>query len=249
MVDYIRDGGQEEEMMKKALRMVVFALVFVMFFATPLWALEKSMPRLITVTGEAEVQVAPNQAILTLGVETWNNSLGIAKKENDERVKVILDLAKKYGVTPGHVRVDHFNIEPRYHDGERREDFIGYRVRKTLVLTVQHLSKFDDLLNSVLGVGANYVYGVQFRTTKLREYRDQARALALKAAKEKAKKMAKELGQKVGKPYTIVEEQYEKGMAPNVIQGTGGNSEGADKSVAIGQISVNARVRVSFELR
>jgi uncharacterized protein YggE len=233
-------------MMQKALRSVVFALVLIMIFTAPLWALEKSTPRLITVIGEAEVQVAPNQAILTLGVETWDRNLGIAKRENDERVKRVLDLAKKYGVAPGHVRVDRISIEPRYNDGE---DFIGYRVRKTIVLTVQNLSKFDDLLNSVLEAGANYVDGVQFRTTKLREYRDQARALALKAAKVKAKSMAKELGQKVGRPYTIVEEQYEKGMPPNVIQGAGDSSGGADKSIALGQISVNARVRVSFELR
>jgi len=235
--------------MKKVLRRVVFAFILIMIFAAPLWALERSTPRLITVTGEAEVQVAPNQAILTLGVETWDRDLGIAKRENDERVKGVLDLAKKYGVASGHIRVDHINIEPRYNNGEGREGFVGYRVRKTIVLTVQHLSKFNDLLNSVLEAGANYVDGVQFRTTKLREYRDQARALALKAAKEKAKNMAKELGQKVGRPYSIVEEQYEKGMAPNVIQGTGGSSGEADKCVALGQISVNARVRVSFELR
>jgi len=233
-------------MMRKALRSIGFALFCIMIFAAPLWALEKSTPRLITVTGEAEVQVSPNQAILTIGVETWDRDLGIAKQANDERVKRVLDLAKKDGVASGHVRIDRISIEPRYNDGE---DFIGYRVRKTIVLTVQNLSKFDDLLNSVLEAGANYVYGVQFRTTKLREYRDQARALALKAAREKAKSMAKELGQKVGRPYTIVEEQYEKGMAPNVIQDSGGSSGGADKSVALGQISVNARARVSFELR
>jgi uncharacterized protein YggE len=236
-------------MMKKALKRVVFALVLIMIFAAPLWAVDKLGPRLITVTGEAEVQVAPNQAMLTLGVETLDKDLGIAKRENDERVKRVLDLAKKYGVAPGHVRVEHISIEPRYYDGETREDFIGYRVRKTIVLTVRNLSKFDDLLNSALEAGANYVYGVQFRTTKLRQYRNQARALALKAAKEKAKNMAKELGQKAGRPYTIVEERYEKGMAPNVIQGAGDSSEGADKSIALGQISVNARVRVSFELR
>ena len=232
--------------MQKALRRVMFALVLIMIFATPLWALEKSTPRLITVTGEAEVQVVPNQAILTLGVETRDRDLGIAKRDNDERIKRVLALAKKYGLTPGHIRVDHISIEPWYSDGE---DVIGYRVRKTIVLTIQNLSKFDGLLNSLLDAGANYVDRVQFRTTKLREYRDQARALALMAAKEKAKKMAKELGQKIGKPYTIVEEQYEKGMAPNVMQGAGGSSGEADKSVALGQISVNVRVRVSFELR
>jgi uncharacterized protein YggE len=231
------------------LRRFACALVLIMIFAAPLWALERTTPRLITVTGEAEVRVVPNQAILTLGVETWDRDLGIAKRENDERVKGILDLAKKNGVAPGQIRTDNISIEPRYKDGEIHEGFIGYRVRKTIVLTVQNPSKFDDFLNGVLEVGANYVDGVQFRTTKLRDYRDQARALALKAAKEKAKKMAKELGQRVGKPYAIVEEQYEKGMAPNVIQGTGNGPEGAEKSIALGQISVNARVRVSFELR
>jgi uncharacterized protein YggE len=235
--------------MKKVFLRVVFALVLIMIFAAPLWALEKSTPRLITVTGEAEVQVVPNQAILTLGVETWDRDLSIAKRENDERVKGVLALAKKYGVATGHIRIDNISIEPRYNDGEAHEDFVGYRIHKTIVLTVQNLSKFEDLLDSVLQAGANYVYGVQFRTTKLREYRDQARALALKAAREKAKNMAKELGQKVRRPYLIVEEQYERGMAPNVIQSTGGSSGGADKSVALGQISVNARVRVSFELR
>ena len=235
--------------MKKTLPRIMFALVLIMILAAPLWALEKSTPRLITVTGEAEVQVVPNQAILTLGVETGDRDLGIAKRKNDERVMGILDLAKKYGVAPGHIRVDNISIEPRYNDGELHEGLVGYRVRKTIALTVQHLSKFDDLLNNVLDAGANHVYGVQFRTTKVREYRDQARALALKAAKEKAKHMAKELGQKVGRPYTIVEEQYGKGMVPNVIQSTGGSSDEADKSVTLGQISVNAKVRVSFELR
>jgi len=235
--------------MKEVLRRSLIGFVLFMILVSPVWAGNKPEPRLITVTGEAEVQVAPNQAILTLGVETWDKDVGIAKTQNDESVKRIFALAKKHNVPSGSIRIDSMSIEPRYKDRDVREDFIGYCVRKTLVLTVRDLSRFDDLVNSVLDTGANYVYGVQFRTTKLREYRDQARALALRAAKEKAKNMAKELGQKVGRPYTIVEEQYERGMAPNVMQGAGGSSGEADKSIALGQISVNARVRVSFELR
>ncbi|MEJ2068533.1 MAG: SIMPL domain-containing protein, partial [Deltaproteobacteria bacterium] len=80
--------------MQKAFWRVMFALVFILIFVAPLWALEKSTPRLITVTGEAEVQVVPNQAILTLGVETGDRDLGIAKRENDERIKRVLALAK-----------------------------------------------------------------------------------------------------------------------------------------------------------
>jgi uncharacterized protein YggE len=235
--------------MRKALRSGLIVFVLIMILVSPVWAGNKSEPRLITVTGAAEVRVPPNEVILNLGVETWDKDLGIAKTQNDERVKRIFALAKKYNVAPGHMRIENISIEPRYKDGEAREDFIGYRVRKTIVLTVRNVSKFEDLLNSALEAGADYVYGVQFRTTKLREYRAQARVLALRAAKEKAKNMAKELGQKVGRPYAIVEEQYERGMAPNVIQGAGGSPGEADKSIAMGQINVSARVRVSFELR
>ncbi|MEJ2211004.1 MAG: SIMPL domain-containing protein [Anaerolineae bacterium] len=35
-------------------------------------------PRTVTVTGEAEVRVVPDEVILTLGVETWDKDLGRA---------------------------------------------------------------------------------------------------------------------------------------------------------------------------
>jgi len=236
-------------MMKKALRNSVIALVLIVVFSCFACARERPQPRLITVTGEAEVRVAPDETILTLGVETVHKDLGIAKRQNDERVKKVFALAKKYNVAPGNVHVEAINIEPRYKGGDVREELSGYCVRKTIVFAMRDVSRLDDLLNSALEAGVNHVYGVQFRTTKLRDYRDQARALALKAAKEKAKDMAKELGQKVGKPYSIVEEQYERGLAANVIPASGVSRGEADKSIALGQISVSARVRVSFELR
>ena len=236
-------------MMQETVRKVAVVFFLLVVFFCSACAGNKPEPRLITVTGEAEVRVAPDEAILTLGVETWDKELGIAKRHNDERIKGIVALAKKNNIAPGNVRIENISIEPRYKGGDVQEELIGYCVRKTIVLVVRDVSKFDELLTGVLEAGANYVYGVQFRTTKLRQYRDQVRALTLKAAKEKAKMMAKGLRQKVGRPYAVVEEQYERGMAPNVIQGTGGGPGEADTSIAIGQISVSARVRVSFELR
>lgn len=251
-------------MMKKALSRGVIAFVLIMIVVSPVWAGNKSEPRLITVTGDAEVRVPPDEVILTFGVETWDKVLDIAKKQNDERVKKVLALAKQYKIEPKHVQTDHLSIEPRYKDGYTRENFIGFFVRKTVVFTLRDITEFEGLLSSALEAGANYVHGVQFRTTKLRQYRDQARALAIQAAKEKAKALAKELGQKVGKPHSIHEEHsgwwhwYNswwgsrwggQRMAQNVIQSTGGSPLESEESIALGQISVNARVRVSFELR
>jgi uncharacterized protein YggE len=206
--------------------------------------------RLITVIGDAEVRVAPDEAILTLGVETWDKDLIIAKKQNDERVKKILALAKKYKIDSKNVQTDQIKIEPRYKEGYRREDFIGFFVSKNVVFTLQDIAKFEEVLSNALQLGANYVRDVQFRTTKLKDYREEARVLALKAAREKAKAMAKELGQKVGRPLAIVEEEYDnRERAQNVTRAIGSRPRSAETTMAFGQISVTARVKVSFELR
>ena len=235
--------------MRKVLRKGLIAFVLIAVFSCLACAREKSQPRLITVTGRAEVRVIPDETVLTLGVETMNRDLALAKRQNDERIKKIFALAKKYNVAPGNFWQDRVSVEPRYKGGDAREELIGYRVSKTIVFIVRDVSRLDDLLNSALDAGVNYIYGVQFRTTKLRDYRDEARALALKAAKEKAKDMAKELGQKVGRPYTIVEEGYEERTAPYVTPGTGVGLREADKNIALGQMGISATVRVSFELR
>jgi hypothetical protein len=236
-------------MIREAVRKGLITFVLVVVVSCLACARERPQPRLITVTGAAEVRVIPDETTLTLGVETVNRDLGIAKRQNDERVKKIFALAKRYNVAPGNFWTEGVSVEPRYKGGEVREELIGYRVRKTIVFTVRDISMFDDLLNSILDAGANHIYDVQFRTTKLRDYRDEARALALKAAKEKAKDMAKELGQRVGRPYSIVEEEYETGAAPSTTPSTVVSFGEADKSTALGQMSIKAKVRVSFELR
>jgi len=255
-------------MEKKLVRVIGLAsaaLVVILVLAA--WADEPAVskePRLITVTGDAEVRVVPDEVILTLGIETWNKDLRVAKGQNDEIVGKVLALAEEYGIEPQHIQTDFVSIEPRYRNGYFEEsDFIGYFVRKSVVITLRDLTKFEDLLTGALEAGANYVQGIQFRTTELREHRDDARALAIQAAQEKAIALAGELGQQIGEPVTIQEVQsgwwsgynawwgsrWDSGMSQNVIQESGGGALEDVGSLAPGQINVNARVSVAFELK
>ncbi len=142
-------------------------------------------PRLITVSGAAEVRVVPDEVLITLGVETWDEDLDRAKRDNDRRVQQIVALAKSYGVSEQHIQTDHISIEPRYRNDYENRDFIGYFVRKTIVITLRDLSRFEDLLAGVLQAGVTHVHGIQFRTTELRKYRDEARALSPSGPREK----------------------------------------------------------------
>ncbi len=244
----------------------LLAVVLLLILALSAWmqdAPSSEAPRTVTVTGEAEVRVVPDEVILTLGVETWDKNLGRAKEQNDRIVGQVLSLAGEHGVATQHVQTDYVSIDPRYRNGYYEErDFIGYFVRKNIVITLRDLSSFEPLLSDALEAGVNYVHGVEFRTTELRKYRDEARALAVEAAREKAVALAGGLDEDVGVPLTIREEQagwwssynawwgshWANGMSQNVIQEVGGASVIADSSVAPGQIKVSARVSTTFQL-
>jgi uncharacterized protein YggE len=245
---------------------VVLAGALLLVLALSAWTegtVSSDPTRTVTVTGEAEVRVVPDEVILTLGVETWDKNLARAKGENDGIVAQVLALAGEYGVPAEHVQTDYVSIDPRYRDGYYEErDFIGYFVRKNIVVTLRDLDQFEPLLSAALEAGVNYVHGVEFRTTELRQHRDEARALAIQAAQEKAVALAGALDQDVGRPLTIQELQagwwssynawwgssWGAGMSQNVIQELGGASYLADSTVAPGQINVNARVTVTFAL-
>jgi len=224
--------------------------------------------RLITVSGDAAVMVVPDRVTITIGVESWNASLVAAKTDNDERLAAIVAAVGGFGVERRDVQTDFVSIDPEHkddwEDGGRRvvgKKVLGYYVRRSAVVTLRDVSKFEALLTGAIEAGANHIQGIAFETTKLREYRDEARAIAMKAAKEKAVALAGELEQDIGGPQSISEGyahwgssygswwggHHGGGMSQNIAQrGPSGPPEGA---MVPGTISVTANVSVTFQLR
>jgi len=219
--------------------------------------------RHITVTGDAEIKVIPDQIVITFGVLTESKDVAAAKKSNDDKVKKVLDLAAKYKIDQKDIQTDYTNISPKYRY-DKYTEIIGYTVTKNIVVTLHDASLYESFLSDAVQSGVNYVSNVEFKTSELRKYRDMARAAAIKAAKEKATALAKELGQSIGQPLTIDEQSsswYDWGglynasiPAQNSMQSgqAGGESENSSSegsTIALGRIKVTAHISVVFELK
>jgi uncharacterized protein len=215
----------------------------------------------ISVNGEAEIRVVPDEVLLSLGVETFDKVLKSAKSLNDDRIKKTIASARGFGVLAEHIQTDYIGIEPRYHNSDISRELLGYVVRKTVLIRLKDISKFEDLLSAALEAGVTHVHGIDFRTTELRKHRDQARVLALKAAQEKAELLARESGRRVGKAMSIGEASYGYhssygswwggrygSTAQNVVQSFGGAALERDGTLAPGQISIRVNVGASFSL-
>jgi len=221
----------------------------------------------ITVNGEAVVKVQPDQIIITFGIETWDKNIMAAKQENNEILKKAVVVIKESGIPDKDIQTDHLSIEPRYGDNYEKRNFIGYFVRNTFVVTVGEPDKVENLVTGVLQSGVNYIHSINFQTTEFKKYREQARELALNAAKEKAEKMAGSLGQLIGNPIQISEGyggsnwwyysswngwgygSRSNYMSQNVTQNIGSGTGEISETIALGKISIKANVNVIFELK
>ncbi len=248
----------------KAIPIFLAGAIFLSVFTPPVITEEATTIGSISVTGDAMVKVVPDEVILTLGVETRHEDLAVAKRHNDERVQRVIAVAKGIGIEEKHIQTDFINISPEYEYRNAGIDrIVGYRVGKTIEITLRDINHFDDLLAGTLEAGANYVHGIEFRTTELRKYRDQARALAIQAAQEKAQALAQELGRVAGEPQTISEAysgwwssynswwgaRWGNYVSQNVIQNAGLDAFTTEGGTAPGQIAVSAKIAVTFELK
>lgn len=216
----------------------------------------------ISVSGEAEVRVIPDEVMLTLGVETSDKVLKAAKAMNDERVKKILAVAMSYGIPSQNVQTDYISINPEYRDFRSTGELLGYVTRKTISIKLKDISKFENLLSDALEAGVTHVHGIEFRTSELRKHRDQARALAVKAAQEKAEALAREVGRKAGKAQSISEaswgywsgynqwggNRWGSNVSQNAFQAGGSAGSVDESSLAPGQIAIKASISATFIL-
>ena len=100
--------------------------------------------------------------------------------------------------------------------------------------------------------GANDISNVEFKTSKLEEYKSEARKLAMKEAKHKAEDFVSILNQKIGKAFLIndttqvyfPQSMYKMAMADAGMPA----NEAPNETLAIGEIEITTNVTVSFIL-
>ncbi|HKO58702.1 MAG TPA: SIMPL domain-containing protein [Thermoanaerobaculia bacterium] len=229
-----------------------------LLLALPLLA-DEPPRRTISTSGEATVRVAPDQAVLNLGVDSFAPTLAEATRINADVGARLLAAVKAAGVEQKDIAIDTLRLNIRYRDSNRPSKGIeGYDAERSYAITVRRIDRVEETLRAALDAGANSIAGVQFRTTEARKHRDEARRMAVRAASEKAQLLANELGAKVGSPMTITEgsqnwygyygRQNANLMAQNAYQEPSGGGAPPDEAIAPGQLSVTASVSVVFDL-
>lgn len=215
----------------------------------------------ITVSGSSAIKVEPDRVVVVLGIETFAKTPRASQVQNGRLSKEVLAAIRETGVPERYIATAEFSIQPRY-DNYDRYVISGFVTRNTVAVTLRDVADLEPLLVAALDAGATTVDGVEFSTTRLRELRDDARDMAIKAALEKAQAMASSAGMALGSVTSIHEGAAHYGYfgwwggnrqwtnVQNVVQELA--SEGGivleDGSLSLGQIVVQAQVSLSAEI-
>jgi uncharacterized protein len=207
--------------------------------------------KLVRVTGTAEVKAVPDRAVIELGVQKESPSAGVAKSSEDVAARKILASLRAGGIDEKDIQTTYLSLRPETRF-EKKVHITYFVAEQTLTVTVRDLTKLDALLESLIRAGGNRIDSIHYETGDLRKYRDQARDLAVKAAREKAQALAAALGQEIGKAESIEEvpeSRYSSALSNASFQSYAFSDKGAAPSTASGENTISASVLVSFELK
>lgn len=209
----------------------------------------------ITVTGQGEIDVAPDMAIVTLSVMREAETARAALDENNEAMAEVIAALKDAGVADRDLQTSGLSINPRYvypqnGNGEELPRIVAYQVANTLTIRVRELDGVGGIIDRAVTLGVNQGGSISFVNDDPRAARMEARKRAVADALERARVLAEAAGAELGNVMEISEQSAPQPPMP-MGQRMMRMEATADAAVPIeaGENTYRIDVNVTFELK
>lgn len=216
----------------------------------PLAAIAQSAapaPATVTVTGEGKIEVAPDMATLTMGVTSRGESAAEALTANSADMAKILAALTEAGVATRDVQTSSINLNPVW-DSEgygKASAITGYEVSNQVTVSIRDLPALGKVMDGLVAVGVNQLYGLNFGLTEPEPQIDAARKASVADARRKAELLAEAAGLKLGAITSITEGGAGHGGPVAMFAR---DSAASGVPVAEGALTMTASVTVSWTL-
>lgn len=142
--------------------------------------------RTISVTGQGTLYVKPDTVIVTLGIRTEHMSALEALSENAKRANAMIQALQTIGVRHEDIDTSSFSIYPKYTYTNHTAVLAGYEVEHMFDITVKDVKNVGVIYETAVVNGANIARQLQFKLANEQPHYQQALAMAVKNAREKA---------------------------------------------------------------
>jgi uncharacterized protein YggE len=221
------------------------AIAAVTLFAAPALA-QTVPPPTISVTGEASVSVPPDLAMVDGGVTSEAKTAREASDANNTAMGKVLLALKTAGIDQKDVQTSRLSLQPQSAPNRAGPSAItSYRASNRVTIRVRDVTKVANVIDTLVGAGANEIGGINFMVSQASKLLDEARDKAVADARRKAEIYARAAGVTLGAPLSISED----GNPPPMPYRRMSAGMAASAPVAQGEETLSVTVGVSWAIK
>jgi uncharacterized protein YggE len=205
----------------------------------------------ITVVGTGKATGAPDQAQVTVGVQTSGTSVQQAVNDNQAKMNALIDALKALGIASNDLRTSNYNVSANQppvpagiKDGTPTSE--TYQVSNQVTVIVRDISKLASVLDKAVASGANSIYGVDFSISDTSNLQADAESNAVQDAKKRAENLAKLEGVTLG---SIVSVSESSSGFPGPITANAFGIGGGGTPIQPGQLDVTVSLQVTYSIK
>jgi hypothetical protein len=164
----------------------------------------------ISVTGSGTASVQADEATVTLGVQTEDESASEAVGLNAELMTDVINAIKLLGITEDDMKTVSYSVYPMY-GKDNYNTVVGYRVVNMVAVKITEMELIGEVIDDAAESGANRIQGLSFGLSEesQEELRRQAYLSALSSAEEKAELIAEKLDLTITGVLYVSESSYQ----------------------------------------
>ncbi|MBD3361968.1 DUF541 domain-containing protein [Candidatus Woesearchaeota archaeon] len=214
-------------------------------------------PAQISATGNSELSVMPDKAIIRIKVETKEKTAELAQNKNTEIMNNVQLALKQKGLSNEDIETDQYNLHQwtEWDPIQRKSVDKGYRLYHTVKVTTDDLNKVGTFITAAVDAGADGIENVQFDLSedKKKDVKKEALQQASQNAKDKAEAVADGLGVRLGDVLRIKESEFNYGpiyrtMEMAVAEDGVGGKMAPPAPVQPEELKIRATVSVSYKI-
>ena len=236
-------------MMRRLILLSIACMVFAAIAVGGVAAQSETPPeRLIHTSATGQVTTTPDQAEISVSVQTQNLDPKLAQAQNAAIMTQVMNALKGAGVADKDLKTTGFSMYPVYDNSGSifAQNIKYYQVTNTLLIRVTDVTQTGDLLDLAVANGANNVNGVTFTLSD--EKQQALRGEALTEAVQLARADADTVARAANLTITGVREITAGGAnvpSPVPIYSSANVREAATP-LQPGEMTVSASVEVSY---
>lgn len=210
--------------------------------------------QVITVSGTGEVYASPDVGLINVSVRTEGRDVATATNENTTKMNEVLSFIKGQNILEKDIKTTGFNINPIYawEDKTGRRTLTGYEVTQTINVKIRDLTKVGAIISGATEKGANDVSSLSFIVDDDEKIKEEAKAIAIANAKEKAKNLEAVLGVKMVKIINFSESTYNSNTnydySYKALEMSAGSAVAAP-SIQTGQNKITSNVTITYVIK